>query len=479
MRLATFRPPAAVAPADRSLWIEQALAGEGATPPPAAPPERADVVILGGGFTGLWTAIRLKQADPSLDVAVVEAAFCGAGASGRNGGFVMTAWSKFGSLQRLCGTEAALAYARTEEAAVGELGAFCAEHDVDAEFHQAGWVWAATSQAQVDAWDYTLETLADVGVSPYARLTPEETARRTGSPVHLAGVFEAAPASVHPAKLARGLRRLALGLGVTIVEECPATEIRVEPQPVVETTRGTVRADRVIVALGAWTAGLDAAKPSLLTLASDVIATEPMPERLASLGIGLGLSISDSRRLVHYYRSTEDGRLVFGKGGGDLGLGARIPGRFDRSNGRSKDVEAQFRRIYPMLGDVGVVRRWRGPVDYSVVALPFIGPVPGSPQVLVAAGFSGNGVGPAFVAGRALAQFVLGEDPSYLPEALRSPHRSFLPPEPLRYLAGRAVRAAVGRKEDVEDLGRRPGRLLSTVASLDPTSFTDKGPKAR
>ena len=476
--LATLRPPATVAPADRSLWLEQALDDEGDPHTDAQLPARCDVCVIGGGFTGLWTAIHLKRRDPSLDVVVVEAGLCGSGASGRNGGFVMTAWSKYGSLAKLCGSDQALTYARAVEAAVGEIGDFCTEHGVNAEFHQAGWVWAATSPAQLDAWKYTVDSLAAIGESPYELLTPEETARRTGSPVHLAGIFEAGPASVHPARLARGLRRVAAELGVTIVEHCPVHELAADPQPVVTTVRGSLRADRVVVGLGAWTAGVDAARSSLITIASDVIATEQMPDRLAALGIALGLSISDSRRLVNYYRSTEDGRIVFGKGGGDVGLGPRISGRFDRSDTRAADVEAQFRRIYPMLRDVRVSRTWRGPVDYSVNSLPFIGPLPGAPAVLAAAGFSGNGVGPSFVAGRALADMVLGGEAAEIPEGLRRPHRSLLPPEPLRYLAGRVVRAAVARKEDVEDLGREPNRVLSVVASLDPTSFTDSGPKA-
>jgi len=473
-RLGNFRPPATVPPVDRSLWLQQALASETDSPQPAELPERCDVCVVGGGFTGLWTATQIKRHDPSVDVTVLEAALCGSGASGRNGGFVMTAWSKFGSLAKLCGADQALLYARAVESAVEEIGAFCTEQGIDAEFRQAGWVWAATSAAQIDAWKYTVESLAAIGESPYELLTPEETAQRAGSPVHLAGIFEPAPASVHPARLARGLRRVAVELGVTVVEYCPVTELVAEPQPVVTTTRGTLRADRVVVALGAWTAGLELARSSLITIASDVIATEPMPERLSALGIALGLSISDSRRLVNYYRSTEDGRIVFGKGGGDLGLGHRISARFDRSDARAEEVEAQFRRIYPMLGHVRVSHSWRGPVDYSVNGLPFVGPVPGASQVLVAAGFSGNGVGPSFVAGRALAEMALGLTAEEIPEALRSPHRSVLPPEPLRYLAGRVVRAAVRFKEDVEDLGRQPNPLLSTIASLDPTSFTDQ-----
>jgi glycine/D-amino acid oxidase-like deaminating enzyme len=213
----------------------------------------------------------------------------------------------------------------------------------------------------------------------------------------------------------------------------------------------------------------------VLVVASDVIATPPIADRLAQLGWEPGLSISDSRRLVNYYRTTDDGRIVFGKGGGDLALGARVTAAFDRSEQRAGDTRQQFHRIYPMLSDVPVQRHWRGAVDYSTCGLPFVGPLPGCPQVLVATGFSGNGVGPSYVAGAALAQLALGGAAAEIPEALQRPQDGGMPPEPIRYLGGRMVREAVRRKERAEDLGGAPGRLLSLVAGLDPTGFTDRG----
>ena len=139
----------------RSLWLEEALtAAEDA--PRLEGDERADICIVGGGFTGLWTAIRLKEHDPSLDVVLVEADVCGAGASGRNGGFVLTWWAKFGTLKKVCGGDEAIRLARASAQAVDGIGAFCAEHGIDAHYRRDGWLWAATSEAQLGAWEETL-----------------------------------------------------------------------------------------------------------------------------------------------------------------------------------------------------------------------------------------------------------------------------------------------------------------------------------
>src|SRR5207244_10279362 len=131
----------------RSLWRQEALAGA-EDAPPLEGDVRADVCICGGGYSGLWTAIRLKEHEPSLAVALVEADVCGGGASGRNGGFVLSWWHKFGSLKKVCSGEEAVRLARASAEAVDGIGAFCAEHGIDAHYRRDGWLWAATSEAQ-------------------------------------------------------------------------------------------------------------------------------------------------------------------------------------------------------------------------------------------------------------------------------------------------------------------------------------------
>ena len=468
-------PPAPSRDAVRSLWLEQALPGDTLATSRLRGDVNADVCIVGGGFTGLWTALKLKADDPSLDVVLVEADVCGAGASGRNGGFVMSWWSKFSTLKKLCGTDEARRLAEASARGIEDIGRFCADNGIDAEYRHDGWVWAATNPAQVGDWDATLEAAESCGDAPFERLSPEETARRSHSSAHLAGVFEPTCATVHPGRLARGLARVAAERGVRIFEESPVTSIDLVGRPVVRTEHGTVRADRVVLAINAWAAELEDYRRSLIVVASDVIATAPIGDRLARIGWDSGVAISDSRRLVNYYRRTADGRVVFGKGGGSLGFRGRVGAGFHGGSPRADEVAAHFHRLYPTLQDVAPERSWRGPIDYSVTGLPSFVRVGGRSDVIAAAGFSGNGVGPAYVAGRILASMAQEKDDEWAATALARPSKAALPPEPFRYLGGRVVREAVARKEAAEDAGREARRLTRFVASLDPTSFVDLG----
>lgn len=437
---------------------------------------RADVCVVGGGFAGLWTALTLKADDPSLDVVVVEGDICGGGASGRNGGFVMSWWSKFSTLKKLCGLEEATRLARASADAVSAIGRFCADRGIDAEYNDDGWLWTATSPAQVDAWEATLTAVAASGESPFERLTVSEVASRSCSPTHLAGVFERTCATVHPGRLCRGLAREATEQGVRVFERSPVTRIFLAQQPLVRTPGGELRADRLVLTINAWAAQLDAFKRSLMVVASDVIATDSIPNRLSAIGWTSGIAISDSRRLVNYYRRTNDGRIVFGKGGGTLGYRGRVGPSFHRASPRVDDVSAHFHRLYPVLWDVPATRAWRGPIDYSVTGMPAFVRVAGRPDVIAAAGFSGNGVGPTYVAGRILASMAGGKDDEWAATPLALQRGRGLPPEPLRYVGGLAVRAAIDRKEAFEDSYRRPEAFTTLVAGLDPTSFVDRGP---
>ncbi len=464
----------------RSLWLQQALPHDPiASRPPLEGVVDADVCIVGGGLAGLWTALEVKRRAPSARVVLIEADVCGAGASGRNGGFIMTWWSKFLSLSKLCGPETALQLAMRAERAVADIGSFCQQHGIDADFRQGGWLWTATSRAQVDAWQETVKALADVGATPFEEPSSAEVATRAGSPVHLAGIFDPKAAIVQPASLVRGMARVADGEGVEIYEQSAVLEIRQEAVVHVRTAGGTVRARRVALTLNGWAAAIPELRRALVVVSSDMIATEPVPQRLRDTGWTPDLAISDSRRLVNYYRQSADHRVIFGKGGGSLAVGGRVQARFDGGSERVAEVRSHFERAYPSLWDVPTATSWRGPIDYSVTALPFLAPLQASRNVLVAAGFSGNGVGPSYLAGQVLASLVLDTPDPDWPEQLTRIPGSRMPPEPFRHVGGLLVRAALTRKEQAEDLGRRPGALIRGVADLDPTAFVDRGNGAK
>lgn len=454
----------------RSLWLEEALRGA-EDAPSLEGEEHADICIVGGGYTGLWTAIRLKEHDPALDVVLVESDVCGCGASGRNGGFVLSWWAKFGSLKKVCGSEEAVRLAVASSEAVDAIGAFCSEHGIDAHFRRDGWLWAATSQAQLGAWDETLEAITAHGHEPFVRLDAAETARRAGTDTHLGGVFEPRAATVQPALLARGLRRVALERGVRLFERSPMRRLDRSQPPRVVTANGCVRADKVVLALNAWAAGLPELRRALVVIASDIVATAPAHKRLAEIGWASGIAISDSRMLVNYYRTTLDGRVVFGKGGGKLAFGGRIGTSFDGPSPRADAVAASLRSLYPSLGDVAVAQSWMGPIDRTEVGLPFFSRLGGRDDILYGVGYSGNGVGPAFLGGRILASLALGLSNEWSQAGLARPPVGLFPPEPVRYLGGLLVRWAVERKEAAEDAGRSAGRPIRFLAGLAPAGL--------
>src|SRR5262249_6542763 len=206
---------------------------------------------------------------------------CGGGGSGRNGGFVLSWWSKFGSLAKLCGPAEALRLAEASARAVSQIGEFCVSNGIDARFHEAGYLWAATNPSQLGAWTETIEELDRLDAHPFLVLDRDQAAARSGSDVHIGAAFEASGAIVQPALLARGLRRVAIEAGVRIFERSPM--VRLNGTGVV-TPRGAVDSGRVVLAMNAWAVRFRALRRKILVVGSDMIATEPIPERLGMTG---------------------------------------------------------------------------------------------------------------------------------------------------------------------------------------------------
>jgi glycine/D-amino acid oxidase-like deaminating enzyme len=458
----------------RSLWLREALT-DGPKLPSMVENERADVAIIGGGFVGLWTAIRIKQRDPGCDVVVLEQDICGGGASGRNGGMVLSWWSKIAGLATACGEEEALRLARASDAAVDEVGSFCDEHAVECHYVRRGWLWTATAPAQLDAWESVVNLSERLGDHPFERVSPADVARRTGSPVHLAGVFAPQAATVQPAALARGLRRVALELGTRIFEGTRVVDFtRERPLTIRTAGGGALSAEKLVVATNAWAAALPELRRSIVVVSSDIAATAPIPDRLREIGWTGGESITDSQLMVNYYRTTHDGRIAFGKGTGGLGYGGRIGPDFDRSQARSQMVIGELRRSYPALADVPVEYDWGGPIDRTPTSVPILGRLGGREHILYGVGWSGNGVGPSLVGSRILSSLALGIADEWSTSALVDRRHERFPPEPLRYFGGRIVRRAVIGKEAAERAGRRPRWLAVEAAKLAPSGLEDK-----
>jgi putative aminophosphonate oxidoreductase len=452
------------------LWLEEALAHEDLDERTLDGPVRADVCIVGGGYTGLWTAIRIKELEPAADVVIVEADICGGGPSGRNGGFALSWWPKIETLIERVGEEEALRLARVAEAAVSELEDFCAREGIDAHFHRGGWLWTATSAAQVGGWNGAVQTAARLGAEPFRVVGAEELRERTGSPVHLSGLLDAQAATIHAGFLARGLRRAALARGVRIYERSPMLELDRE-RGHVRTPSGSIEAEAVVLALNAWALQIPELRRAIVAVSSDMIATAPMPEKLAESGWAGGECVSNSRLMVHYYRTTRDGRIAFGRGGGRLAFGARVNANFDFNGRQTRELKEELPQLVPAAAGVQITHAWGGPIDRSRDGLPIFGRLPAHRRVVYATGFSGNGVAPSLTAAKILASSALGRDDEWSGSALNLGIPARFPPEPVRFLGGLVVREAVRRKESREDVGKRVDPLTRRIAALAPSGF--------
>src|SRR5919112_312933 len=457
----------------RSLWLQEVL-GDAPVEPPLKGAARADVAIVGGGYVGLWTAIRIKEKDPSCDVVLLEQDICGGGASGRNGGMVLSWWTKLSSLVKSCGEEEALRLAHASAAAVRELRAFCEENEIQANFRQAGFLWTATTKAQLGAWEGVVKLCEKLEVKPFERLDPEEISRRAGSPAHLAGVYDPNAATVQPAALARGLRRVALEKGVRIFEGTRVTNFTRGRPLAVRTERGLLAAEKLMIATNAWAASIRELRLAMAIMSSEMVATAPIPERLEQIGWTGGEGITDSQMMLDYYRTTRDGRIAFGKGGGSSAFGGRIDRRFDRNKRLATLVATELRRYYPTLHDVAITHDWSGPIDRSQDSLPIIGRLGGHDHIVYGVGWSGNGVGPSVVGGKILASLVLGFDDEWSQSPLVDRSIGRFPPEPIRFFGAQVVRKAVARKERAESHEEAPRALDAWLAKLAPAGLEDK-----
>lgn len=457
----------------RSLWLQEALAGEeDGRSPVLREGARADVCIVGGGYTGLWTALRLTEIEPGAAVVLVEGDICGGGPSGRNGGFAISWWAKLETLIQRVGEEEAIRLARVADRVPAEIGEFCTREGIDCHFQPSGWLWTATSPAQVDSWNGAVEAAARFGERPYELLSGEEARARTGAPVHLAAAFEAGAATVQPALLARGLRRIALARGVRIFERSPLVELDRE-RGIVRTPGGSVQADAIVLATGAWIASVRELRRAVVPVSSDMVATEPIPERLEESGWTGGECISNCRLMVHYYRTTKDGRVAFGQGGHRHAFAGRVDdgGFLGDSSETSEQLRRDLERLVPAARGAAITHSWGGPIDRTRDGLPFFGRLPGRARVVYGVGFSGNGVAQSLTAGRILASSALGRDDEWAGCGLNRGVPGRFPPEPIRYVGGVVVRAAVRRKETKEDRGESVDPMTRRVAALAPSGF--------
>jgi glycine/D-amino acid oxidase-like deaminating enzyme len=440
------------------FWIAEA--GTPAVLPALEGDVSADVVVIGGGYTGLWTAWHVLAAAPDARVVVLEAGRCGHGPSGRNGGFVSSLDISLPSLRADYGDAGATAWVTAARETVDAIGAWCEAEDVDAWYRKGGELCASTAPAQdgvsADAVDGATVLAQDAAAAR----------ARCASPLFRGGVFVPAAATVHPARLAFGLRERLLARGAVIHEGSRAIGVRPVPEGIaVDTVGGSVRARTAVFAINAATGTLAPLRNRLTVSSSHVVCTEPVPDVLDDLGWRGGESISDGRALLHYMRTTRDDRIVFGWAGGRMAAGARPRRRMEVDQDVIAQVRADLVRFFPQLAGRRIAHAWGGPIDVSPTHRPAIVGLRGLPA-WAAFGYTGNGVAPAHLFGRTLAALALDRrDPvTRLPFVDPAPRR--VPPEPFRIAGAAVIRRALVRKEAAEEEGRAPDPISAGVAAL-------------
>ena len=399
-----------------------------------------DVAIVGGGFTGLWTARSLLEADPTLRVVVVEKEVVGFGASGRNGGWCSALFAASDArIERQHGHDAAMSMRRAMQASVDEVGAAAAADGIDCRYEKGGTIVAARSAAQVQrSTDEIDEARAfGLGEEDLRWLDAGEATKVLGAKGVLGATFTPHCAAIDPARLVRGLADTLERRGVTVLE---GTEVlAIEPatagqRPRVRTALGTVVADVVVRALEGWTPTLAGAAREIAPVYSLMVATEPLPaEFWADAGLDGRPTFADHRHVIIYGQRTADDRIAFGGRGAPYHIGSSVRPSFDRDPGVFKMLRETLVELFPALVDARITHRWGGPVGVPRDWHSSVGYERES-GIAWAGGYVGDGVSTTNLAGRTLADLIVGRDS----ELVRLPwvgHRSpRWEPEPLRWL---------------------------------------------
>jgi glycine/D-amino acid oxidase-like deaminating enzyme len=450
--------------AGRALWADTAPP---APPrPPLAGDTTADVVVVGGGLTGLWTAHYLAEADPSLRIVVLEAETVGYGASGRNGGWCSALFpASLDSLAAMGGRAGALAQHAAMRDSVREVADAADGLGIDAHVARGGTIALVRSPAQLSRAQAEVAHARSWGVSEEElSLLDAATARaRLDASGTIAATYTPDCAAIHPLRLVRGLADSLDQRGVVVHEHTRVTAIAPGR---VTTPAGTVTAGTVVRATEGYTPGLPGHRREVIPVYSLVIATEPLPAATwERIGLRERETFTDHRHLIVYGQRTADDRLVFGGRGAPYHLGSRISPAFDRDDRVFAALRATLVELFPTLSDVRITHAWGGPLGISRDWCASVGLDRGT-GLAWAGGYVGDGVSTTNLAGRTLRDLVLERDTELTRLPWVNHHSRRWEPEPLRWLGVNAGLRAMTWADAEEQLTGRPSLLARAVAPL-------------
>ncbi|MEO5884024.1 MAG: FAD-dependent oxidoreductase [Candidatus Limnocylindrales bacterium] len=450
-----------------SYWLRDPAPADAADPPlVAGERHEVDIAIVGGGFTGLWTALCLTDTDPGLRVAVLEMETVAFGASGRNGGFCEASLTHGlangirhfpDDLQRL---------EREGIENLQTLIAFTREHGIDCNLEETGTIAFADQAHQVEEFRQWVDEAAEYG-EDLTFLDRAAAQAEVHSPLWQAGLYRppGRDIMVDPVKLCRGLARVARARGVVVHEHTRVTGLQRRAGGVLVSTAdgATMMAAQVVVATSAYSAWLRRLSSMFVPVYDYALVSAPLtPEQRASIGWSGRQGLSDANNQFHYFRLTADDRILWGGYDAVHYFGSRVDPALDRRPQTFERLEAQFVRAFPQLAGLGFPYRWGGAIDTTSRFSVTFGQTMGG-RVTYALGYTGLGVGASRWAAGVVRDFILRPNEDRLRLRMVASAPVPFPPEPLRSVAVETVRRELDRAD--RNQGRR-GIILQTLDAL-------------
>ena len=428
-------------------------------------PAETDIVVIGGGLTGLWTALFLKELDPAREVAVVEQGIAAWGASGRNAGMLAeTIDHTHGLAIQHFGRAEAARLAALGEANARELTDFLRDRDIQCDYEPSGRFMASFTEAHLAEAQRNLDVARSLGIESHRVLTREQMQAEVHSPLYIGGLEVRGGGILDPARMTDGLRREAQRLGVRVFERTRVERIEEDGAGVRLTANGTtLRARRAVLGTSAYTHHLlPQVRHRFIPLYDYIMVSEPLTAAQWELiGWKGRQGITDGRTFFNYYRPTADGRVLWGTSEATYYRGNRVDASCDHSPRHEQALRASWRRTFPQLADLEWPYAWGGPICSTTRLTPYFAKALGG-RAWYGLGFTGHGLGSTRLAGRILAHLALDRPSELLSLSLVTKLPFPYPPEPLR---GWAVEAVTRDLRKV-DRGESPSLMLRLLERM-------------
>lgn len=426
----------------KSWWLES-LPQEIAPNSKLEGKEDTDVVVIGGGYTGLSVGYHLKQMKPDMDVRIIESDVCGYGASGRNGGFSMTLFGLTKGITkfRFNDEKARNAHIYMENS-VDYLHEVITRHNIDCDYEKSGYLLVGTSPGQVKRVEHDFKIMEKWGLGGVERWGRDRLAAEFNTDFYKLGWFEPRCGIVNPAKLVRGLKDLAQNEGAVIYENSPVISFGRKANRsgfVVKTDQGEIHSEYLVLATNAYSVLFPQLKKLQMPAFTHIVMSEPLtPEQYDDIGWKNRAGVEDARDLIHYYRLTADNRIVMGGGDVSIAYGSNLDK--DLNEKTFSHLKNHVVEVFPQLEGLRFTHQWGGPVSITTDMTPVIGYLGTNKKAIFSMGCIGHGVSLTTMNGRTIAEMITGQQTERTRMFFVGRKVLRWPPDLISYGIGQAIR---------------------------------------